>query len=155
MGRVTRALAQADEGDVRTIAVYVASLMADAPAARVTRPSPERPSPSGDDEAALLFAGACAGCHEPGAPMMLEGRPPLDWGTPLHEDFPHDTIQIVMRGLRPPAGRAGPTMPAFGDMLNDRQVAGIAAYLRARFTDKPPWPGLEQVVLQVRQEKGQ
>ena len=45
-----------------------------------------------------------------------------------------------MHGLRPPAGRAGPAMPAFGDSFSDRQLADITAYLRARFTDKPPWP---------------
>jgi nicotinate dehydrogenase subunit B len=154
MGAVTRSLAQADEADVRAIAVYVASLMAEAPAAKSAPPPIDRPSPSGHDEAAQLFAGACAGCHEPGAPMMLEGRSPLPWGTPLHEDAPHDTIQILMHGLRSPAGRAGPVMPAFGSMLNNRQVANMAAYLRARFTDKPPWPDLEQVVAQVR-EKGE
>jgi nicotinate dehydrogenase subunit B len=87
--------------------------------------------------------------------MMLEGRPPLAWGTPLNVETPHDTIQIVMHGLHPPAGRAGPTMPAFGDMLNDRQIAGIAAYLRARFSDKPPWPDVEPAVVRVRQGKGE
>jgi mono/diheme cytochrome c family protein len=161
MGSVTRALAQADEQDVRAIAVYVASLMADAPAAHAAPPPSERPLPAGHDEspghdeAALLFAGACAGCHAPGAPMMLEGRPPLAWGTPLHEETPNGTIQIVMHGFRSPAGRAGPAMPAFGNMLNDRQIADIAAYLRARFTDKPPWPDLEQAVVRVRREKGE
>jgi mono/diheme cytochrome c family protein len=155
MGSVTRALAQADEADVRAIAVYVASLMADAPAARGAPPAIDRVLPSGHDEAALLFSGACAGCHAPGAPMMLEGRPPLAWGTSLHEELPHDTIQIVMLGLQSPAGRGGPTMPGFGDMLSDRQIAGVVAYLRARFTDKPPWPGLEQAVAQGRQGKGE
>jgi nicotinate dehydrogenase subunit B len=155
MGQVTRALAQAEERDVRAIALYVASLMADAPAARAAPPPGGRTLPAGHDEAALLFAGACAGCHEPGAAMMLEGRPSLAWGTPLHEETPHDTLQIVVHGLRPPAGRSGPTMPAFGNMLTDRQIADIAAYLRARFTDQQPWSGLEQVVVQVRREKGE
>ena len=47
---------------------------------------------------------ACATCHEPGAPMMQEGRPPLAWGTPLHLDTPDDTVRIIMHGLAPPAG---------------------------------------------------
>lgn len=155
MGRVTRSLAQADEREVRAIAVYVASLMADAPANRSAPPASERILPSGHEQAVLLFAGACAGCHEPGAPMMLEGRPPLAWGTPLHEETPHDVIQVIVHGLHPPAGRAGPTMPAFGDALTDRQIGDIAAYLRARFTDKPPWPDLEQAVARVRRERAE
>ena len=106
-------------------------------------------------EAAALFAGACAGCHDGGAPMMLEGRPSLAWGTPLHEDMPHNTIRVVMHGLAPPTGRSGPTMPAYGDSLSNRQIADIAAYLRVRYTDKPPWAGLEQIVARVRKESGE
>jgi mono/diheme cytochrome c family protein len=157
MARVTRALAQAHEDDVRAIAVYVASLMAEAPAAR-SAPA-EAPKDNAVDaahaEAAALFAGACAGCHDGGAPMMLEGRPSLAWGTPLHEDTPNNTIQVVIHGLAPPSGRSGPTMPAYGDSLSDRQIADIAAYLRARYTDKPPWAGLEQIVARVRKETGE
>ena len=82
--------------------------------------------------------------------MMQEGRPSLAWGTPLHEDTPNDTIQIIMHGLAPPAGRSGPTMPAYGDSFSDRQLADITAYLRARYTDKPPWPDVPRAVAQVR-----
>jgi mono/diheme cytochrome c family protein len=154
MGGVTRALAQVPEADVRAIAVYVASLMAKAPAAQQDKAEPvdrladaERTHP----EAAALFAGACAVCHEPGAPMMQQGRPHLAWGTPLHVDNAHDTVAIIMKGLVSPAGATGPTMPAFADMLDDRQVQELAAYLRARFTEKPPWSDVSGAVNEARQ----
>jgi len=154
MGGVTRALAQVPDTDVRAIAVYVASLMAGAPAARQDKAEPvdrladvQRAHP----EAATLFAGACATCHEPGAPMMQQGRPHLAWGTPLHEDNANDTIAIIMKGLVSPAGATGPTMPAFADMLDDRQVQELAVYLRARFTDKPPWADVGGAVAEARQ----
>jgi nicotinate dehydrogenase subunit B len=151
MGSVTRGLAQASEDDVRAIAVYFASLMAHAPAARGAPPADKgNVADAAHPDAAALFAGACATCHAAGAPMMQEGRPTLAWGTPLHEDTPNDTIQIIMHGLAPPAGRSGPTMPAYGDSFSDRQLADITAYLRARFTDKPPWPDVPQAVAQVR-----
>jgi mono/diheme cytochrome c family protein len=102
-------------------------------------------------EGAALFAGACASCHEPGAPTMLEGRPHLALGTALHEDNPRDTIHILLRGVTSPAGRAGPTMPGF-DVLTDPQIALIADYLRARFTDKPPWRDLPREVAEARKE---
>jgi nicotinate dehydrogenase subunit B len=151
MGNVTRGLAQASEDDVRAIAVYFASLMAHAPAAQGA-PSTDKGNvaDAAHPEAAALFAGACATCHAAGAPMMQEGRPSLAWGTALHEDTPNDTIQIVMHGLAPPAGRSGPTMPAYGDSFSDRQLAQITVYLRARFTDKPPWPDVPGAVAQVR-----
>jgi mono/diheme cytochrome c family protein len=41
-------------------------------------------------------------------------------------------------------------MPAFGDGFTDRQLAEIVAYLRARYTDLPPWQNVEQVIADVR-----
>jgi mono/diheme cytochrome c family protein len=157
MANVTRGLAQVPDEDVRAIAVYTASLMADAPAAKQDRAEPvdrlaeaQRAHP----EAATLFAGACAVCHEPGAPMMQEGRPHLAWGTPLHADNAHGTVRIIMKGVTAPPGAAGPTMPAFVDMLDDRQIREIAAYLRARFTDKPPWSDTGDAVAEARKGEG-
>jgi mono/diheme cytochrome c family protein len=156
MGRVTRGLAEASEDDVRAIAVYFAALMAQAPAAKGAPPADKgNAADAAHPEAAVLFAGACATCHEPGAPMMQEGRPPLAWGTPLHVDTPDDTIRIIMHGLAPPAGRSGPTMPAYGESFTDRQLADIAAYLRARYTDKPPWLDILQAVAQARKGDGE
>jgi nicotinate dehydrogenase subunit B len=151
MASVTRGLAQASEDDVRALAVYFASLMAHAPAAQGPPPADRgNVADAAHPEAAPLFAGACATCHGPGAPMMQEGRPSLAWGTALHEGTPNDTIQVIMHGLAPPAGRSGPTMPAYGDSFSDRQLAQITAYLRARFTDKPPWPDVPGAVARVR-----
>jgi nicotinate dehydrogenase subunit B len=156
MGGVTRQLAQAPEADLRDIAGYFAGLMKDAPGARM----PLAPIDKRDEvdkaqpEGAALFAGACANCHGPGAPMMQQGRPPLSWGTPLREDSPHDTLHMIVGGLASPAGPTGPVMPAFGADFTDRQIALIATYLRARFTDLPPWPNLDQAVSDVRNGMG-
>ena len=84
--------------------------------------------------------------------MMLQGRPPLELGPPLHEDDPRDTIQIVLQGLNPPAGAAGPFMPAFGDSLTDAQVAELTAYMRSRFSDRPAWRNLPRAVAKARKE---
>jgi mono/diheme cytochrome c family protein len=155
MGEVTRAMARAPEDEVHAMAVYVAWLMRDAPAAKQDLPAPDKQQAADQShpEAALLFAGACAGCHDRGAPMVLQGRPPLAWGTPLHEDTPHDTVRIIMQGLASPAGRHGPTMPAFADGFSDRQLADLVAYLRARYTDKPPWIDVAESIGAARLEK--
>ncbi|MCW5734722.1 MAG: c-type cytochrome [Enhydrobacter sp.] len=157
MGDVTRALAQARDEDVRAIAVYFASLMSQAPAARQDQHDAmdrQLVAQQAHPEAAVLFAGACAVCHEPGAPMMQQGRPPLAWGTPLQVDNAHDTVRIIMEGLASPAGPAGPAMPAFADILDDGQVGALAAYLRARFTDKPPWSDIGAAVAHARRGDG-
>src|SRR5256885_16104109 len=148
MAGVTRALARAPEQDVRAIAVYVASLMANAPAAKEELPTldKQQAADQAHPEAALLFAGACAPCHGAGAPMVQQGRPPLSWGTSLHTDNPHDAVRIIMQGVAPPAGPSGPAMPAFADSFTDLQIGDIASYLRARYTDKPPWTDIAEAI---------
>jgi mono/diheme cytochrome c family protein len=152
MASVTQSLAKAPDEDVRAISVYVASLMANAPSAQPNRRPLDREDIAAKEhpEAASLFAGACAVCHDSGAPMMQQGRPSLSWGTALHVDTPHDTLHVIMEGLRPPAGKSGPVMPAFADNFSDWQIADIAAYLRARYTERPPWPDVVKTVGELR-----
>ncbi len=157
MAQVTRELATAPEEDVRALAVYFASLMADAPATKAAPPTIDKQGPAGKEhpEGAALFAGACAGCHDAGAPMMQQGRPPLAWATSLHQDAPNNTLNVIVQGLAQPADRAGPAMPAFGDDFTDRQLADIAAYLRLRYTDRPAWQNLDRAVTDVRKGMAQ
>jgi nicotinate dehydrogenase subunit B len=154
MADVTRALSEARDEDVHAIAVYFAALMSTAPAARQDEAEPMDRQAVAEQtypEAATLFAGACAVCHEPGAPMMQQGRPSLAWGTPLQADNAHDAVRIIMKGLASPAGLMGPAMPAYADLLDDHQLRELTAYLRTRFTDKSPWPDIGDAVLQARQ----
>ncbi len=138
MGGVTHELATASPQDVHAMAVYIAAgIAADADRTADNAATAAAAHPQG----ARLFAGSCASCHETGAPMMNEARPDLTLGSPLHETDPADTIQIILQGLKPPAGRAGPTMPAYANDFSDAQTAELVAYLRARYSTDPPWPG--------------
>jgi mono/diheme cytochrome c family protein len=154
MGAVVRELARAPERDLHAMAVYLVWNMRTA----ATNPSHGLPVDRAEAAAAAhpagaaLYAGACAGCHDAGAPMMREARPPLQLGTPLHEADPKDVIQIVLKGLRPPVGAAGPYMPAFDGAFTDDQLADIVAYVRARYSQRPPWPKLTAAVAKARKE---
>ena len=154
MGPVTDNLARAAPADVRALATYYAWWMRDAPATRAEPPLPDRRALAGRQhgEGAQLYAGACATCHEPGAPMTVAGRPVLPLGTPLHEDNPRDTIQIILQGLHPPVGASGPYMPAYADALTDRQIAAIVGYLKARHGTGPAWNTLEDEVRKARKD---
>jgi mono/diheme cytochrome c family protein len=116
--------------------------MRDAPAARAEPSLPDRRASASQRHlvGAGLYDGTCAVCHEPGAAMMVAGRPVLPLGT-LHEDNPHDTIQIILQGLRPPVSARGTYVPAYADALEDRQVAEIVAYLQARHGPRLERPG--------------
>ncbi len=152
MGPVTYQLARVPDADVRAIAVYVASLMARPGGDPAQEPDHQAEADASEPQGAALFAGACASCHGNGAPMMLAGRPALSLGTPLHERDPRDVIQIVLQGLNPPIGPAGPYMPPFGDSLTDGEVAAVAAYLRARYGNEPPWRNLLHAVRSARRQ---
>ena len=86
--------------------------------------------------------------------MLQQGRPALALGTSLNLDSPHDVLHVIVQGLPAPPGRSAERMPAFGEILSDSQLAEIAGYLRARFTDRPPWPNLPQAVREVRSQQG-
>ena len=154
MGEVTYNLARAPEADVRAIAGYFAARMRQAPAGRVEPALADRAAEAAraHPQGAALFTGACAACHQPGAPMMVEGGPPLPLGSPLHESNPRDTIQIILKGLNPPTGSAGPYMPAFGDAFGDAQIAEIVAYLHARYGSAAQWQGIAKEVAKARKE---
>ena len=154
MGPVTYNLARAAPSDVRALATYYAWQMRDAPAARAKPSLPDRRvlASQRHPDGARLYEGACAVCHEPGAAMMVAGRPALPLGTPLHEDNPRDTIQIILKGLHPPVAPRGPYMPAFADALDDRQVAELVAYLKMRHGTGPAWTDVEKDVAKARKE---
>jgi len=153
MGEVARNLAQVPEADVRAIAAYYASGMAGARASHHEPPLADRKpaATKAEPEGAALFAGACAACHEPGAPMMVAGRPPLPLGSQFHEDNPRDLIQTILKGVSPPVGAKGPYMPAFDNTLSDRQIARIVAYLQTRY-GSTHWRDLEKAVAKARKE---
>lgn len=152
MAEVTRELGQAPPEDVRAIAIYFAKQMAEAPATKANAAGSDRQAAAGQAQplGAALFAGACSACHEAGAPMMLQGRPPLSWASALRQETPHNALHVIVAGLRPPPGVPGPSMPGFGNDFTDAQLIAIADYLRARYTDLPPWQNLEKAVSDVR-----
>lgn len=153
MGPVVESLSQVPAENVRAIATYVASQMgnrADA-GTQTLIDEPQRAS-AGYPSGAALFAGACAGCHSAGAPMLAQGRPALGLATNLRDDDPTSAIQAVLRGIQPPVAGRGPMMPAFADALTDRQIAETLSYARSRFTDRPSWEKLERKVAKARKE---
>lgn len=156
MGPVVDSLSQVPEGEVRAIAAYIVSKMGGAPSA------PAAPLPDNADAAArrfpdgaVLFAGACAGCHGPGAPMMGQGRPLLSLATVLRDTEPTSAAQAVLQGIEPPVAGRGPKMPGFADALTDAQIAAVLGYLRARYTDRPDWRKLPAAVTKARKEGAQ
>ncbi|MBT2246276.1 c-type cytochrome [Sphingobium sp. BHU LFT2] len=155
MGPVVEGLSKAPEADVRAIATYIASKMAGRSGRMPVSHFPsnsQRDAASSFPEGATLFAGACAGCHAPGAPMLGQGRASLSYNSALRDSEPVSAVQAILQGIEPPVEGRGPKMPSFASNLTDQQIAQVANYARARFTDQKPWRDLERDVAQARKD---
>ncbi|HWI26527.1 MAG TPA: cytochrome c [Stellaceae bacterium] len=162
MRPVTQDLAQATAQDVRAIAIYVASLRgpvsdakrqrADALAARARRPASETAAASGD-LGALLFAGACARCHQGGPSLVPPRGIDLALSSVVSAPDPGNAIFIILDGIHPEEGQRGPSMPGFSGSFTDQQMAALLRYLRARYSDRGPWQTLDSRIHDIRQSR--
>ena len=92
---------------------------------------------------------ACAGCHDSGRPPPYGGIH-LGLSTAISADDPRNLANIVLSGVRPVEGERSPIMPGFAASMNDREIAALLGYLRARFSDHPAWSDLERTVAEAR-----
>lgn len=156
MAEVVQALAQVNEADVRAMAHYLVSLQPDRPAveaqAVVQAAAARQPQLLGP--AQRLFDSACGACHHDGdGPQLLGLNQPLALNATLHSARPDNLVRTVIEGLQRPAFVEIGHMPAFGDALNDRQIAEMAGWMRQRFApQQPAWADLPATVARVRAE---
>ncbi len=145
MAAVTADLGDVPDEELHAMATYVVSLMKEA------RPVvPALHSAVSTGEGARIYAGACEACHEGAQPLPFGGIR-LAHSIGVTGESPLNLINVILYGLPPADGATAPLMPAFDGAFDDRQVVELAAWLRAHFTDKPPWPDLERKVVEARQ----
>ncbi|KVE45584.1 c-type cytochrome [Burkholderia sp. BDU5] len=151
---VTRELATLPREDVDAIATYLLSLQkaqtGDAPhAIPVEARSMTEPARRG----ATIFAASCAQCHGPNAPMQSIGeRPSLALSTAVNADTPRNLAQMIIGGITWEGERAVNYMPPFGDVYSDEQIADLAQYVRAAYSSRGPWTGVDATVSTLRKE---
>jgi mono/diheme cytochrome c family protein len=152
MAPVTRNLAQAPEGEVRAIAVYIASRAGRSDVGArlaVTRAEIAAGPADGDgDEGAMLYEGACASCHD----RALRGVQ-LENSTAVTDVVPTNIVRVVTDGLAPVEGEPSRSMPGFRGAFTAAQTAALVRYVRARYSRAPPWPDVEATVDKVRSER--
>src|SRR5436190_4602943 len=98
---------------------------------------------------AMIYASACAPCHESGRPLPFGGVD-LALSTAPQGPNPHNLINVVLAGIPPAAGERSPIMPSFASVLTDEQLVELIGYVRARFSDKPQWADIARDVRDAR-----
>lgn len=160
MQEVIGGLRGADAADVRAIAAYLAAQEGAASPARRQRAqealahaakSALPQSAAGEEGAAAIFAGACAACHTGGPAMVPPHGIDLALSTAVSERDPTNAIHIVLGGIRPREGQAGPWMPGFDGAFTDDQLARLLAFIRAHYGSGPAWPDLAKKLRDIRE----
>ncbi|KQX84329.1 molybdopterin cofactor-binding domain-containing protein [Variovorax sp. Root473] len=161
MAEVVRELAQVPDADVRAMAVYLGSFNPE-PVAQPQALAQQAIDNAARTQGQLLgpaqrmFDSACASCHHDGdGPTLLGVNTPLALNSSLTSARPDNLLRTILDGVRAPAHRDIGFMPAFRDALDDRQIADLAGYMRARFApQEAAWPTLPADVARVRATTG-
>ncbi len=146
MGPVVWNLGEVPDDDVRALAAYTATTLGlpapDAGAHAQTLIDRAARDPAAAMPGATVYAGACATCHDSGGQVPWTLR-----SLALHSSVQGPTSANVVRsvagGIKAPDGHPGPFMPPFAGALTPRQIADVAVYVRARFSDKPAWTDVD------------
>jgi mono/diheme cytochrome c family protein len=153
MSEVTENLSTVPATDVRAIATYMASI-AGGPSDERRRKADsarEQTKRAADAHAsgAAIYAAACASCHDGSRPPPYGG---IDLALSTGPSGPNlrNVINVILWGLPALDEQRRPIMPGFAGTLNDRQLADLLAYIRARFSDKPPAPDVEKHIREAR-----
>lgn len=152
MADVTNNLGQASAKDVRSIAVYIASLSSQPENAEHTAPPPhENPVTGASAETVAIYTGSCAKCHNDRNGVGPSKAVPLSLSSALRQPESANTVRVVLHGIRPQAGEPGAYMPAFDGMFTDKQIASVVQYARARYTNQPQWADVQKELSKARE----
>jgi mono/diheme cytochrome c family protein len=156
MAQVVSNLSSVPQSEVRAIATYMAGVFG--------APMPERkrrgeealaqarsssPQPDEATAGAAIYAAACAGCHESNRPPPYGGIN-LRLSTAINGPDARNAANTILSGVHPVEGERSPIMPGFAAGMDDRQIAELLTYLRARFSNAPAWTGVEKTVEDAR-----
>lgn len=162
MQDVVANLGQADPKDVAALATYIHGFLARAPARATPASKPGSLPAPGENDPDLArmrlghetYAMACARCHDAGRESGNYAGSgaalPLQKAVALYEPDPRSLIRIVRDGIVPPDGEPGRWMPGFATIMNDDQLAALAAYLRRYGANAEPWEDLEDSVKKAK-----
>jgi mono/diheme cytochrome c family protein len=152
MTDVTRNLAEAPTPDVQAMAVYIASLSTRSETAdNALAPRQGKQVTDASPEVVAIYTGACASCHNDQDDVGPSKAISLSLSTAVREPGSANAVRVILQGIKSPSGTPGAYMPAFDSLLTNQQIASIAQYVRARYTNQPQWTDVRQEISKARQ----
>jgi mono/diheme cytochrome c family protein len=79
-------------------------------------------------------------------------RPTLAFSTAVNAATPRNAVQMILSGNGWHGEDSMNYMPAFNQVYNDQQIADLASYIRATYSQRGPWQDVETMAAKVRQE---
>ncbi|MGH8173513.1 MAG: cytochrome c [Rhodanobacteraceae bacterium] len=139
---VDLSFAKMTPNDIRAMVVYLRSVPAlatpDLPAPK-NEPAPADPkqgfAANTDERGKLVFAGACASCHDWTGVSPLSNHATLTGVRAVNDPSAQNVAQIVLRGTQYGAADAL-AMPSFGAAYSDDEIAAVSNYVTGRFGAK-------------------
>jgi mono/diheme cytochrome c family protein len=151
MADVTSNLGRASSQNVRAIAVYIASLSARTePTDGTVMPQQGREVADAPAEVVSIYRGACAGCHNDRNDVGPSKAISLSLSTAVRQPESMNAVRVVRQGIRPQPGIGGAYMPAFDGILTDQQITSVVEYVRARYTNQPPWTDVREALAKAK-----
>jgi mono/diheme cytochrome c family protein len=147
-------LGKVNEHDVKAIASFIGAMLAPSTTDRREKVASRALGAPAENtvDGALIYAGACALCHEPNGQSFSARGIHLTASKVLAMPDPRNLAHVIIDGIEAPVATPSAQMPGFADVLTDPQIIALMTYLRANFTDKTPWTGLPEA---VRTAKGE
>jgi mono/diheme cytochrome c family protein len=146
--------------DVRAVVTYVRSIPAvaspDLPAtlARPADSSHKIGPVTVDSRGKEVFEGACASCHDWSGVSPISAFATLTGARAVNDPSATNVAQIVISGTRRITPPDILSMPAFGSIYSDAEIAAVANYVTARFGAKGSSIG-EHEVASLRKQVAQ
>jgi mono/diheme cytochrome c family protein len=134
---VDHSFSQMDPADIRALVTYLRSIpaVASSEPATIAPPAPASPNEGGavaDAPGRKVFAQACVSCHSWSGVSALSPFATISGSRAVNDPSATNVAQIVISGTR----RFTPgamSMPAFGSIYTDTEIAAVANYVTGRF----------------------
>ena len=152
MADVTDNLTEESTYDVRAMAEYIASLSAQSAGRNgAVAPRDGHHVPGAFAEIIPIYTGARANCHNDQVEVGPSKAISLSLSSSVRAPGSANAVRVILHGIQPRPGFGGAYMPAFGTMFTDQQIASLAQYVRARYTDQPQWTDVREEISKGRQ----